>query len=162
MAGFKGNAENTLDGKGRLAIPAKLRKSLSEAAHGRFVATLGDGPYLSLYPADYWETRIEARMDGFGEFDPVARDFVHYMYSNAEDLTMDGQHRVALTKDHIEHAGLSAGSKATVVGARERLEIWEPSEYARNQARIKRQRQEQFARRAQAGSNPPAVQPTRP
>ena len=41
MASFKGQAAFSVDGKGRVAIPAKMRNVLSPAAKGTFTMTRG-------------------------------------------------------------------------------------------------------------------------
>ncbi|MFV0529240.1 MAG: division/cell wall cluster transcriptional repressor MraZ, partial [Lachnospiraceae bacterium] len=48
---FMGEYNHTIDTKGRLIVPAKLREDLGE----KFVLTKGLGGCLSIYPMDEWE-----------------------------------------------------------------------------------------------------------
>ena len=61
MAGFKGRAENTIDDKGRVAVPASMRRYLRPEAHDTFVVTQGVDHCIALYPFDVWESRLSSR-----------------------------------------------------------------------------------------------------
>ncbi len=126
MAGFKGQAENSIDGKGRLPVPAKMRRSLSPDAKETFVATRGLEQCVFLYPLDTWE-RIEGEMARLNQFEPESRAFVRTINMWAEELTMDSQGRIALPKALIEFADLQPGGKAQVIGAFDRIEVWDPA-----------------------------------
>ena len=125
VAGFKGQAENSIDGKGRMPVPAKMRRALDPAAKETFVATRGLEQCVFLYPLDTWE-EIENEMGRLNQFDPQARAFVRTINMWAEELTMDGQGRVALPKSLVEFAGLQPGGRAQVIGAFDRIEVWDP------------------------------------
>ena len=126
MAGFKGQAENSIDAKGRMPVPAKMRRALSPDAKETFVATRGLEQCVFLYPLDRWE-EIEAEMGRLNQFDPQARTFVRTINMWAEELTMDGQGRIALPKALVEFADLQPGGKAQVIGAFDRIEVWDPT-----------------------------------
>jgi AbrB family looped-hinge helix DNA binding protein len=49
MAGFKGKYEHTVDDKGRVSLPSKIRKSLNPEANDSFVITRGYENSLVLY-----------------------------------------------------------------------------------------------------------------
>lgn len=126
MAGFKGQAENSIDGKGRMPVPAKMRRSLSPDAKETFVATRGLEQCVFLYPLDTWE-RIEREMAQLNQFEPESRTFVRTINMWAEELSMDGQGRIALPKALAEFADLQFGGKAQVIGAFDRIEVWDPA-----------------------------------
>ncbi|MEO0557291.1 MAG: division/cell wall cluster transcriptional repressor MraZ [Bacteroidota bacterium] len=126
MAGFKGQAENTIDGKGRMPVPAKMRRSLSADAKETFVATRGEEQYIALFPLDYWESEIEAGLAGLNNFDQEDREFIRRLSRWADEVTMDTQGRIALPKQLAAFAGLEPGSKARIIGAYDRLEVWSP------------------------------------
>ena len=128
MAGFKGQAENTIDGKGRLPVPAKMRRALTPDAKETFVATRGLEQCVFLYPLDVWE-EIEEQMREKNQFVAANRDFVRSLLRWADELSLDGQGRVGLPKTLIEFAGLETGSKALVIGALDRIEIWDPDTF---------------------------------
>ena len=160
MAGFKGQAENTIDGKGRLPVPAKLRRSLSADARETFVVTRGLGPYVVLYPLDYWDRVLEVRMAALDDFNPRHGAFVRQFTGHADEVTMDGQGRVAISKPLMDLAGLEPGEKALVVGTATCIEVWNPQTYLDHL-----QAADDFGALAEdvmGTSNPPATLPEHP
>ncbi|MEL6614550.1 MAG: division/cell wall cluster transcriptional repressor MraZ [Bacteroidota bacterium] len=130
MAGFKGRAENTIDSKGRVPVPAKMRNQLRPEARQTFVVTQGVEQCIVLYPLDVWEAQIEpklARLDGFNREQAMLSRRI-LMWS--DEVTLDAQGRVTLPRDLMELVGLEAGSKAKVLGVMDRLEIWSLGGYA--------------------------------
>lgn len=109
-----------------MPVPAKMRRALSPDAKESFVATRGIEQCVFLYPADVWE-EIEDEMRQKNQFVLANRSFVRNLLRWAEDLTLDAQGRVALPKRLIEFAGLQVGSKALVIGALDRIEVWDPA-----------------------------------
>ena len=109
-----------------MPVPAKMRRALSPDAKETFVATRGLEQCVFLYPLDRWE-EIEAEMGRLNQFDPQARTFVRTINMWAEELTMDGQGRIALPKALVEFADLQPGGKAQVIGAFDRIEVWDPT-----------------------------------
>ena len=126
MAGFKGQAENTIDGKGRVPVPAKMRKAVSPDAKDTFVATRGDGQFIALFPLDYWEQEIEPRLAGLNNFNKQDREFIRRLSRWAEEVTMDSQGRIALPKTLVAFADMKPGSKARIFGAYDCIEVWDP------------------------------------
>ena len=128
MAGFKGQAEYAIDDKGRVALPAKMRRALSPDAKETFVVTRGLERCLFLYPLDEWEKK-EAQMMSLNLYQREARDFVRNLVRWADEVSLDGQGRVTLPKSLVDFAGLSAGngSKAAIIGALDHIEIWDPT-----------------------------------
>jgi MraZ protein len=120
---FKGQYEHSIDAKGRVAFPAKLRKSLNPAAQERFTVVRGQEPCLYLYPEDEWEN-VEAKLSRINNFTKkgrlAKRNFLRY----AEDVSLDKQNRVALPSDLMEYASIDG--KAVFLGMGEYIEVWDP------------------------------------
>ena len=106
-------------------MPAKMRKSLSPDAKETFVATRGEGQFIALFPLDYWEQEIEANLSRLNDFDQQDREFIRRLYRWAEEVTMDGQGRIALPKPLVEFAALTPGSKARIMGTFNCIEVWD-------------------------------------
>lgn len=128
MPGFKGQAEYSIDDKGRVALPAKMRRALAPEARDTFTATRGQERCVALFPADRWE-EMETELGARNPFAKDTRDFVRLNYRFAEDVTLDGQGRIALTKALLDYAGLRPGQKALIVGTYDRIEIWVPETF---------------------------------
>ena len=128
MAGFKGQAEYSVDSKGRIAIPAKMRNALNPEAKNTFTITRGFESCIFLYPMDRWMT-IEAEMSALNSYDRKARNFVRNILMWADEVTLDGQGRIGIPKTLTEFAGVS--DRALIIGALERIEIWNPDSFQR-------------------------------
>ncbi|MDR9415672.1 MAG: division/cell wall cluster transcriptional repressor MraZ [Gracilimonas sp.] len=123
MPSFKGQYEHSIDAKGRVAFPAKLRKSLNPDAQERFTIVRGQEPCLYLYPEDEWQN-VEKKLSQINNFTKkgrlAKRNFLRY----AEDLSLDKQNRIALPSDLTEYAEIN--DKAVFLGMGEYIEVWDP------------------------------------
>lgn len=123
MPSFKGEFEHSVDNKGRVAFPAKLRKALNPEVQDRFTLLRGLEPCLYLYPYDEWE-RVEQKLSNINSFSrqgrTVKRNFLRY----AEDLILDKQNRLSLPSHLMEWSGID--SSAIFIGSGERIEVWSP------------------------------------
>lgn len=126
MAGFKGQAEYSVDSKGRVAIPAKMRNALNPDAKGTFTITRGFEKCISLYPMDQWNA-IEAEMSALNAYERKSRDFVRSILMWADDVSLDGQGRIGIPKTLAEFAGVS--DRALIIGALDHIEIWNPDAF---------------------------------
>ncbi|HCR48476.1 MAG TPA: division/cell wall cluster transcriptional repressor MraZ [Bacteroidetes bacterium] len=124
MAGFKGQADYSVDAKGRVALPAKMRRVLSPAANDTFVLTRGIERCVYLYPLDVWNKKEAAEFEHLNQYEPETRAMLRSMYRWADEETLDAQGRVIISKRLIEFAGIA--DKVTIIGALDRIEIWNP------------------------------------
>ena len=83
---YLGRFTYNVDQKGRLAVPARFRESLS----GTVILTRGIDPCLVLYPLESWEP-LAAKVDALPLADPAARAFRRLMYAEAANLELDSQ-----------------------------------------------------------------------
>jgi MraZ protein len=119
---FQGEFSHTIDDKGRLTLPAKFRGELSAG----LVVTRGLDHCLCIYTKNQWDemsgniTRLPSAEDG-------ARNFTRFMFSGANELEPDKQGRVLLPTYLRLYAHL--GEEAVIVGAGERLEVWNPANW---------------------------------
>jgi MraZ protein len=127
MAGFKGQAEYSIDSKGRIAIPAKMRNALNPEAKSTFTITRGFEKCIYLYPMDTW-LGIEAEISSLNTYNRQTRDFVRGILMWAEEVALDSQGRIGIPKVLSEFAG--ASDKGLVIGAYDHIEIWNPESFA--------------------------------
>lgn len=123
MASFKGEFEHSVDNKGRVAFPAKLRKSLNPAANEQFTILRGIEPCLYLYPGNEWE-KVEERLSQINSFNRRGRTVRRNFLRHAEDLSLDKQYRIPLPSHLKEYAGIDGS--AIFIGNGEMIEIWSP------------------------------------
>ena len=68
---FSGNYSNSLDGKGRVAIPARFRETLSGASDDKLMLTIFEVagvPCLEAYPARGWQDFLDELQSKIGSF----------------------------------------------------------------------------------------------
>ena len=113
---MKGEYKHSIDAKGRLAMPAKLRDELGE----RFTVTKGLDGCLAVYPEKEWEA-LEDRIRGLGNGEK-ARRVKRYYFANAYDAQLDAQGRILIPAGLREFAGLQ--KDVVVIGQLDHAEIW--------------------------------------
>lgn len=123
MAGFKGQYEHSVDNKGRVSLPAKLRKSLNPEANEHFTILRGLEPCLYIYPSDEWQ-KVEDRLSKINSFTREGRTVKRNFLRFAEDFTLDNQNRVPLSQSLREWSGIDG--QAIFIGSGERIEVWAP------------------------------------
>ncbi len=130
MPSYTGNYRSAVDDKGRLAIPAKLRRNGGE----KFFLSIGFNGYLALYPESEWEEigkNLSTQPFTFGAY----RDFNRFLYATAQEVVPDPQGRILIPEDYLKEAGITG--EAVVLGAARWMEIWSPARYKAFVARFK-------------------------
>ena len=124
---FIGSFKYSIDSKGRVAIPAKLRKYLKPEAKETFIITRGTVECIDLYPMDVWEEMVNQRLNQLNSFDPKDAQFMRLFLREATDDNLDSQARITLPKNLTEYAGIT--KEVMVVGVMKKIEIWDPAKY---------------------------------
>jgi MraZ protein len=118
---FRGQTTNTVDGKGRLAVPPRFREILQVHGDGSAVITRGLG-CLMVFPMNKWKS-IEEKAAALPTFDLKFRDFVRHFISPAVDCFPDKQGRILIPANLREYAKLEG--EAVLAGMIESFEIWD-------------------------------------
>ena len=124
MISFKGEYEHSLDSKGRVSLPAKMRKALEDSVR-KFTMTYGLDNCLYLYPHEQWK-EFEDRLSRLNSFNKNDRMALRYFLKNAEDIELDGQNRISVLAKHLTFAGME--DRVIFIGSGERIELWSPTE----------------------------------
>lgn len=111
-----GEFHHTIDEKGRMIIPAKLRYQLGND----FIITKGLDRCLFIYPEVEWQQV----MDKYKKLPNTreVRNFLRVLLSGATTCNIDKMGRVNINPNLIQYAGLD--KDCVIVGVNERLEIW--------------------------------------
>ncbi len=118
---FLGRYHHTIDGKGRLTVPARYRDLL--AAEGAYL-TQGFDQNINVYPPQIFE-RISLRVNKLNMTDPNARSLRRLMFSNAEHVVLDRTGRILIPQFLREESKLD--SEAVIIGMGDYFEIWSPA-----------------------------------
>lgn len=111
-----GEYAHTLDTKGRVNFPVKMREHLGE----HFILTKGLDGCLFVYAMEEWaglEDKIKAL--------PMskARTLQRFLFSGAVDVELDKQGRIVIPPNLRDYAGLT--KDIMIIGASTRAEIWD-------------------------------------
>lgn len=119
---FIGEYSHTIDEKGRMAVPAKLRQKLGSGA----VVTRGIDKCLWVFPKSEWQALAE-KISNLPLSDANSRAFSRLMLAGAMDVEFDGQGRVLLPSYLRSYANLTKNT--VVAGLYNRLEIWDKADW---------------------------------
>ena len=120
---FLGSYQHQLDEKGRLSLPAPFRR---EATDQRFILVQAHPPALALYPEAEW-LEVEGRMEAL-QRDRKGQLWVLSVMANAVEVAPDAQGRILIPAPLRLAAELEG--QALLVGAINKVEIWNPAKFA--------------------------------
>lgn len=115
-----GQFSHNIDAKGRLFIPAALRKELGQTFH----VTVGQDHCLSVYSDESWA----AFMAKLKELSYNEVKKLRALFAYAADCEPDSQGRILIPAKLREYAGLT--KEVVVVGSFDRAEIWSAERWA--------------------------------
>ena len=111
-----GEYNHTIDEKGRVTVPSKLRDSLGYD----FIITKGLDNCLFVYPKEEWNNIIKKYKELPNTKE--ARNFLRVFLSGANESNLDKQGRINITPSLMNFASLK--KDCVIIGMNERLEIW--------------------------------------
>lgn len=126
MPHFLGEFECKLDAKGRMMIPANLRKQLPEAEREGLVINRGFEKHLVVYPRKEWDLILDD-LSKLNQYEKKNRDFVRYFTRGATEIVPDAAGRVLFPKALLEYAGI--GTDVVLTGNLNKIEVWAQSAY---------------------------------
>ena len=132
---FIGEYKHSVDDKGRMAIPAKFRKSLA----GGVVVTRGIDPHLYIFPAEEW-AKLADKIAKLSITQANSRAFSRHMLGGASEAEIDSQGRILIPEYLRQHAGIS--NQAVVIGLYDRVEIWSDERWREHHDKIEQNSQQ--------------------
>jgi MraZ protein len=125
---FLGTHSPKLDDKGRLFLPARFREVLEPGV----VITKGQENCLYVFKKEDFQVRA-ALLQQASLTQRSAREYGRMFFSSAHDDTPDKQGRVTIPLTLRTYAKLT--KDCVVLGANDRLEIWDAAEWQAYEAR---------------------------
>ena len=114
---FIGEYEHTVDVKGRIIMPSKLRENIGE----KFIITKGLDKCLFAYSKSEW-ANFEEKLKTLPLTNKNARDFVRFFLSGAVECEIDKQGRFLVSSNLRTYANID--KEIVIIGVGTRLEIW--------------------------------------
>jgi MraZ protein len=127
---FRGHYEHTLDSKGRVSLPARLREALvakdGTPDASRFVLTCSLYGCLVIYTWDRWLS-FEARIAALAQFNPQVQRLKRVYIAGAVECTLDGHGRLLVPETLRKFAELERD--VVWVGQLDTMELWSLSRW---------------------------------
>jgi MraZ protein len=128
-SGLTGRSDNKVDSKGRLSIPASIRKILAPGEYDEVAVVLVPAGHLLLFNHDYWNNTIQQSI--IDNQETIGKEIVwraiHLLSENSHMSTVDNQGRITIPHRMLEKIGVT--TDAVVIGAFDRVSVWSPDRY---------------------------------
>ena len=124
MNQLTGEYNNTIDEKGRLSFPTKLRTAVPGNV---LMVTKGSDRCLWLFTADEWEAFESKMMSNASPLKSKSMQVVRHFIAPAQPVEFDKNGRLSIPQSLREYAGLS--KECTVLGVAKFIELWDAGVY---------------------------------
>ena len=126
LIGIWGQFNVTIDDKGRMSLPAKIRGKIQGDT---LILTKGAEKCLWLYLPEEWDRVSKQLIGGSSVFTLNTQDVLRRFIAPAEEITLDKAGRVKLSPSLMKSMDLNRD--CYLLGMGERLEIWDETVYER-------------------------------
>ncbi len=121
-----GEYEITVDAKGRIMLPAALRKQLPQNSQDKLIVNRGFEKHIYIYPVDEWE-KIAAELSKLNQYVKDNRELVRYILRGATPVPIDATGRMLIPKTLLDYSAIQ--KDAVLIGNITKIEMWSKSEY---------------------------------
>lgn len=126
MTNFLGEFECKLDAKGRISLPAALKRQIPTEAQSKFVINRGFEDCLVLYPLNEW-TKVSNKINKLNQYKKEVRQFIRHFFRGATELELDGSSRLNLPKRLLEFASID--KEIVLFAHTNKIEVWSKEKY---------------------------------
>jgi len=125
-----GTYECKVDAKGRLLLPAPLKKQITAALQDGFVLKRSVfQPCLELYPMSEWNLMMQ-KINKLNRFVKKNNDFIRRFTAGVKVIEMDNLGRILIPKDLVSFASIS--KDLVLSSAVNIVEIWDKELYEKS------------------------------
>lgn len=126
MSQLTGEFECKLDAKGRMALPASLKRQLPEVEQQGLIVNRGFEKHLVFYTKTEW-ANITKKLARLNRYKAKNRQFIRTFTRGHTELSVDAAGRVLLPKSLLEYAGIR--SEVVLLCQFDQIEIWDKEAY---------------------------------
>ncbi len=124
-----GEYRNTLDEKGRILFPTRLRNELfAESDKCVLIVTQAFDHCLWLYTLDEWKNISSKIMETASPFNQKDRIVLRHFIAPAQEVELDKSGRLSIPQSLREYAHLS--KDCVILGINKYMELWDAQAYA--------------------------------
>ncbi len=120
-----GEFRYSLDAKGRLLIPSRVRAAIEES---KIVLTRGVDQCLWLFTEEEWQTISSTLLESTSLFQERARLIQRRIIAPAQETEIDRSGRIVIAPTLREYAGLK--KECIILGMLKYVEIWDEKNYS--------------------------------
>ena len=130
---FVGTIEAKVDNKGRVFLPAVLRRAIPSTEDGTNLIMRKDlfEDCLVLYTEETWQARLDELKSRLSVWNRHDQALKRRFSADAEWLTLDSNGRILLPKRYLSMAEIT--SEVTFIGMDDSIEIWAPHKLHQHQ-----------------------------
>lgn len=121
---FTGEFRRSIDEKGRLIVPSRLRDEIGD---DKVTLTVWTEQCISLWSGAGWR-RLESNLLAQRQNSTEARRFVRRMATKSHTDQVDKQGRITVPQHLRDYAGIDRD--VVIAGSLDHAEIWSPERYA--------------------------------
>lgn len=115
-----------LDAKGRMLVPANLKKQLPEAEREGLFVKRGFEKHLVIYSRKEWLSILD-ELSRLNQFEKKNRDFIKFFINGVSEISVDAAGRILFPKTLLEYAGI--GTDVVLVGNLTKIDVWAQDVY---------------------------------
>ncbi len=119
---FYGEYKHTIDRKGRVILPSKVREVCREHQIEKFFITRGLDKCIFMFSDEEWRLQ-EQKFKGMSFTKQETRNFNRMLFSGAIDVVPDKQGRFIIPAYLKEYANIKRDT--VIIGISNRIEIWD-------------------------------------
>lgn len=127
---FRGRHDHTIDGKGRLSIPASFRQWLTANGETQLIVTnnsFKDKNCLDIYPFSEWQKLEQDILQQQKNADPDMLHFLNFYLSTATPCELDAHGRILIPQDLREFAELKRD--VVLVSVLKKFRVWDKANW---------------------------------
>ncbi len=125
---FRGSHNLTLDSRGRIMLPVRVRALMQAISEGQVYVTIhSDDPCLLIYPTPYY-LEIEKKIDSLPNLDnPDNCDLQRFFMGKAGGVEIDGNGRLLIPNELRKNHNLE--KSLVLAGVGRKLELWNEADW---------------------------------
>lgn len=125
---FMGEYHPSFDEKGRIAIPARLRKAFGEnAIITKLVIAPSFDKCIIAFREDEWKNFVQNKLMVLSQGEQKNRMKMRFLLGGAAECELDKQGRIMIPSNLIEYAEIDGD--VTIFGVYDKIEIWSTKIY---------------------------------
>lgn len=120
---FVGDYTAKTDAKGRVFLPAIFRRQLDGMDEEALILRMDVfQKCLVLYPMSVWNAQVDDLQSRLSPWDRKDQMMLRQFVADAEQVELDSQGRILLSKNKLQYAGIT--SEVRFLAVVDRIEIW--------------------------------------